>query len=111
MIPPCTSSQLTTLKVGSRIHIQATVDSAVGTMNGSSRNARARLRPRKLWLMTRAMPRPPASFSTVVTHTYMKVLRVTCQNTASCSSVWKLARPTNTPSLATRRSSRLRKMP
>jgi hypothetical protein len=69
MILPCTSSQLTTLKVGSRIHIQAIVESAVGTMNGSSRNARTRLRPRKAWFMTSAMPRPPASFSTVVTVT------------------------------------------
>src|SRR5207237_599619 len=34
--PSATSSQLKTLKAGSRIHIQATVLNTVGTMNGSS---------------------------------------------------------------------------
>ena len=56
-----------TLKVGSRIHIQATLESTVGTMKGSSRKARARFLPRKRWLMTRAMARPPTIFRSVAT--------------------------------------------
>ena len=67
MAPPCRSSQLMMLNVGSKIHIQAIVDSAVGTMNGSSRKARTRFLPRKLWSITSAMPRPPLSFRMVVT--------------------------------------------
>ena len=67
MSPELTSVQLTTLKVGSRIHIQATVDSTVGTMKGSSRNARARFRPRNCWFITRAMASPPTILSRVAT--------------------------------------------
>ena len=65
--PVFTSTQLMTLKVGSKIHIQATVLSTVGTMKGRSRKARTRFRPRKCWLITRAIARPPSSLSTVVT--------------------------------------------
>jgi len=75
--PEFTSDQLITLKVGSRIHIHATVESTVGTMNGSSRKARARFRPRNCWLITRAMPSPPTIFSSVATIVYTNVLRVT----------------------------------
>ena len=100
-----------TLKVGSRIHIHATVESTVGTMNGSSRKARARFRPRNCWLITRAMASPPTIFSSVATIVYTNVLRVTCQNTASCVIVTKFASPTKTPGWATRRSDRLRNMP
>ncbi len=53
------------LKVGSRIHIHATVESTVGTMNGNSRNARTRFRPRNCWLMTSAIARPPTIFRSV----------------------------------------------
>ena len=38
----------------------------------------------------------------VVTAMYTKVLRVTCQNTASWASVTKLASPTNAPDLGHR---------
>ena len=65
--PVWRSVQLITLKVGSRIHIQATVERTVGTMKGSSKKARARFRPRNCWLMTRAMARPPRIFSSVAT--------------------------------------------
>ena len=67
IIPLWTSTQLMTLKVGSKIHIQATTLRMVGTMNGRRRKARTRFRPRKAWLITRAIARPPSSFSTVVT--------------------------------------------
>ena len=63
MRPVLSSVQLTTLKVGSRIHIQAMVLSTVGTMNGRSRKARARFLPRNGWLMTRAMASPPTILS------------------------------------------------
>ncbi len=39
-MPQRTRNQFTTLNDGSRIHIQAMVDSTVGTMNGSSMIAR-----------------------------------------------------------------------
>ena len=67
MAPPWTRTQLITLNVGSKIHIHAIVDSAVGTMKGRSRKARARFLPRKLWSITRAMTSPPPSFRIVVT--------------------------------------------
>ena len=63
--PLCSSDQLITLNVGSRIHIHATVESTVGTMKGRRRNARARFRPRNCWLMTRAIARPPTIFTSV----------------------------------------------
>ena len=65
--PAFTSVQFTTLNVGSRIHIHATVLRMVGTMKGRSRNARARFFPRKCWCITSAIARPPASFSSVAT--------------------------------------------
>src|SRR5881227_2981201 len=45
------------------------------------------------------------------TFVYTNVLRVTCQNTASCVIVAKFASPTKTPGWATRRSDRLRNIP
>ncbi len=65
--PVLSSVQLITLKVGSRIHIQATVLRMVGTMKGRRRKARARLRPRKRWFMTSAMARPPIILRKVAT--------------------------------------------
>src|ERR1700730_15035414 len=65
--PVLTSAQLITLKVGSKIHIQAIVLRIVGTMKGRSKKARTKLRARKLWLITSAMARPPRSLRTVVT--------------------------------------------
>ncbi len=69
IIPACTSSQLMTLNVGSKIHIHATVLRMVGTMKGRRRAARTRLRARKCWLITSAIARPPVSLRTVVTTT------------------------------------------
>src|SRR5213592_251255 len=68
--PVWRSVQLITLNVGSKIHIQATVDSTVGTMNGRSRRARARFLPRNCWLMTSAMARPPVILRNVATFIY-----------------------------------------
>ena len=67
IVPVWTSTQLMTLKVGSKIHIHATTLRMVGTMKGRRRKARTRLRPRKAWLITSAIARPPSSFRTVVT--------------------------------------------
>ena len=58
-------SQLTTLNAGSSIHIQATVLSTVGTMNGSSSTARTRFFMRNCWFIASARPSPPTIFSNV----------------------------------------------
>ena len=61
------NSQLITLKVGSNIHFQASVDSTVGMMKGSRMKARTYALPRKCWLSSSASHSPSASLNTVVT--------------------------------------------
>ena len=63
--PSLMRNQLKTLKAGSRIHIQATVLSTVGTMNGNSSTARTRFFIRNCWFMARASPKPPTAFNSV----------------------------------------------
>ena len=65
--PSATRNQLSTLKAGSRIHIQATVLNTVGTMNGNSSNARTRFLSGNCWFIASASPRPPTIFSNVAT--------------------------------------------
>ena len=65
--PSAIRNQLRTLNAGSRIHIQATVLSTVGTMNGSSSSARMMFFIRKCWFIASARPSPPTIFSTVAT--------------------------------------------
>ena len=64
-MPQRTRNQFTTLNDGSRIHIQAMVDSTVGTMNGSSITARMMFLNLKSWFITKASARPPIIFRTV----------------------------------------------
>src|SRR3954466_10053006 len=66
-MPSPISNRLTTLKAGSSIHIQATVLSTVGTMNGSSSNARTMFFMRKFWFIASARQSPPTIFSRVAT--------------------------------------------
>src|SRR2546430_4067856 len=54
------NSQLNTLKVGSNIHFQASVESTVGMMNGSRTKARTQALPRKWRLSSSAGPHPSA---------------------------------------------------
>src|SRR5881394_4176857 len=68
------NSQLNTLKVGSNIHFQASVESTVGMMNGSRMKARTQALPRKLRLSSSASHSPSASLNTVVTAVYTIVL-------------------------------------
>ena len=56
-----------TLKVGSNIHFQASVDSTVGMMNGNRMKARVNALPLKLLFSSSASHRPSASLKTVVT--------------------------------------------
>ena len=65
--PAATSNQLSTLKAGSRIHIQATVLNTVGTMNGNSINARTRFLSGNCWFIASARARPPTIFNNVAT--------------------------------------------
>ena len=64
-MPQRIRNQFTTLNDGSRIHIQAMVDSTVGTMNGSSMIARIEFLNRKSWFITSARARPPTIFRAV----------------------------------------------
>ena len=64
-MPRLRRNQFTGAKAGSRIHIQAIVDSTVGTMNGSSISARTVFLKRKFWFITSARPSPPTIFSSV----------------------------------------------
>ena len=65
--PSLNSIQLMTLKVGSNIHFQASVDSTVGMMKGSRIKARVMALPLKWWLSSSASHRPSASLNTVAT--------------------------------------------
>ena len=65
--PSASRNQLSTLKAGSRIHIQATVLRTVGTMNGKSSNARIRFFSGNCWFIAKASARPPTIFSNVAT--------------------------------------------
>ena len=67
MIESFQNSQLKTLKVGSNIHFQASVDSTVGMMKGSRMKARTQALPRKCRLRSSASHSPSASLNTVVT--------------------------------------------
>ena len=67
MIDSFQNSQLNTLKVGSNIHFQASVDSTVGMMNGSRMKARTQVLPRKCRFSSSASHSPSASLNTVVT--------------------------------------------
>ena len=67
MIESFQNSQLKTLKVGSNIHFQASVESTVGMMNGNRMKARTQDLPRKLRFRSRASHSPSASLKTVVT--------------------------------------------
>ena len=64
-MPQRTRNQFTTLNDGSRIHIQAMVDSTVGTMNGSSMIARIEFLNLKSWFITSARASPPTIFRAV----------------------------------------------
>ena len=66
-MPRAIRNQFSTLNAGSRIHIQATVLSTVGTMNGSSSNARTRFFSGNCWFIANARARPPTIFSNVAT--------------------------------------------
>ena len=59
------SSQLMTLKAGSSIHIQAIVESTVGTMKGSSIIARIVFLNRNSWFIVNASANPPTIFRIV----------------------------------------------
>ena len=60
-------TRLTTLNAGSSIHSQATVESTVGTMNGSSSRARTWFFMRKFWFIASARHRPTTVLKTVAT--------------------------------------------
>ena len=66
-MPSAIRNQLKMLNAGSSIHIQATVLSTVGTMNGSSSTARTRFFMRKFWFIATARPSPPTIFRSVAT--------------------------------------------
>src|SRR5215212_9678231 len=79
--PAWTSDQLITLKVGSKIHIQAIVESTVGTIQGSNSAARTKFLKGKRWFITSASPIPPISLKTVAANVKTNVFWATCQNT------------------------------
>ena len=63
----CTSTQLRTLKVGSNIHRQASVESTLGMIQGSSRAARTKRWKGNTWFSSSAIDSPRTSLKTVVT--------------------------------------------
>src|SRR5260221_2940373 len=62
----CMSTQLRTLKVGSNIHRQASVERTLGMIQGSSRAARAKRWSGNTWFSSRAIDIPRANLKTVV---------------------------------------------
>ena len=66
-MPLRTIAQLNTLKVASKSQSHAIAESAVGTIQGSRRAARARFFRRKDWFMRTARPSPNPSLKTTVT--------------------------------------------
>src|SRR6267142_587658 len=101
MKPVRNSSQFSTLKVGSNIQRQANVDRTVGTMKGSSIEARTRRLPRKLRLSSRASHMPSASLNTVAHAVYQQVFQKAVWKMESFQAFWKLRSPTNSPTLPT----------
>src|SRR6185312_4793161 len=86
MIESFQNSQLNTLKVGSNIHFQASVESTVGMMNGSRMKARTHALPRKCRLRSSASHNPSASLNTVVTPVYTNVLSAAVRKIESSQS-------------------------
>src|SRR5262249_22470776 len=93
--PARNKSQFSTLKVGSNIQRQANVDSTVGTMNGSSIEARTRRFPRKLRFSSRASHIPSVSLNTVAHAVYQQVFQNAVWKIESCQALTKLRSPTN----------------
>ena len=65
------------------------------TAHGENTSDRARLRPTKVSLMTRARPSPSTSWSPTSTTTHWAVNRSESQNSWSLSRFWKFCRPMN----------------
>src|ERR1700758_5336900 len=101
MIPSRNNSQLMTLKVGSNIHFQASVDSTVGMMNGSRMNARVKALPLKLLFSSSASHKPNASLKTVVTNVYRQVFHTATWKMLSFQIFSKFCSPTKCPGTPT----------
>jgi hypothetical protein len=101
IIPVRKSTQLSTLKVGSNIQRHANVDSTVGTMNGSSIEARTTRLPRKLRFSSSASHMPSVSLNTVAHAVYQQVFQKAVWKIESCQALTKLRAPTKCPTLPT----------
>src|SRR5437870_8126788 len=101
MKPARKSGQLSTLNVGSNIQRQAKVESTVGTMNGSSMDARTMRLPRKVRLSSKASHMPSDSLKMVAQNVYTNVFRKAVWKIESFQAFTKFFAPTNSPRLPT----------
>src|SRR4030095_4093359 len=101
MSPMRNSTQLSTLKVGSNIQRHANVDSTVGTMNGSSIEARTTRLPRKLRFSSSASHMPSVSLNTVAHAVYQQVFQKAVWKIESCQAFTKLRAHTKCPTVPT----------
>ena len=85
---------MSTLKVGSNIHRHAKVESTVGTMNGSSIEARTSRLPRKFRFRSRASHMPSASLNTVAHAVYQTVFQKAVRKIESLNALMKFFSPT-----------------
>src|SRR5262245_34743893 len=101
MNPVWYRSQFRTLKVGSNIQRQAKVESTVGTMKGSSIEARTRRLPRKWRLSSSASHMPSDSLNTVAQNVYTNVFQKAVWKMESFHALRKFLNPTKCPGLPT----------
>ena len=92
---------MSTLKVGSNIHRHAKVESTVGTMNGSSIEARTRRLPRKFRFRSSASHMPSTSLNTVAHAVYQTVFQKAVRKIESLKALMKFFSPTKWPGLPT----------
>ena len=85
---------MSTLNVGSNIHRHAKVESTVGTMNGSSIEARTSRLPRKFRFRSKASHMPSASLNTVAHAVYQTVFQKAVRKIESLNALMKFFAPT-----------------